>query len=58
MGQTGSRVVSKLTSSFSFSGGSTDSSMDPDEFEEKRKAVVRFGGKLPLVYSRRGYESF
>jgi hypothetical protein len=51
MGQTGSRVVSKLTSSFSFSGSGV---VDPDDIEEKRQAVVRFGGKLPLVYSRRG----
>jgi hypothetical protein len=48
--------VGKLTSSFSFSGGPSVSSDDddPEVFEEKRKAMVRFGGKLPLIYSRRG----
>lgn len=61
MGQTGSKVVNKIASSFSFSDDS--SPKDPfslDEVDEVgqagevKKTVGRFGGKIPLVYARRG----
>ena len=51
MGQTGSKVVNKITSSFSFSSGPT---LSAEEVDEARAAIVRFGGKIPLVYLRRG----
>jgi len=52
MGQTGSRVINKISSSFSFSGEpiSEEDAQNPQVAE---KALARFG-RLPLVYSRRG----
>ena len=49
MGQTGTKVASKIVNSFSFSGAVTD---DLDESVER--TLVRFNGATPLVYSRRG----
>lgn len=48
MGQTGSRVVSKIANSFSFSGSAED---DPDC---GGGTLARFKGGTPLVYTRRG----
>lgn len=49
MGQTGTKVASKIASSFSFSGSATTE----DEVINGEKTLARFGG-TPLVYSRRG----
>ena len=49
MGQTGSKVINKISSSLSFSG----STLAEGGEDVARTAVARFGC-LPLVYSRRG----
>ena len=52
MGQTGSRVINKISSSFSFSGEPL-SEEDAQNPQVAQNALARFGC-LPLVYSRRG----
>ena len=47
MGQTGTKVASKLANSFSFAG-----TLPEDEHDST--AIARFKGGTPLVYSRRG----
>lgn len=50
MGQTGTKVATKIVNSFSFSGA-----VDADELDESgQRALARFQGSAPLVYSRRG----
>ena len=46
MGQTGTKVASKIANSFSFAGGITE--------DEAEGTLVKFKGNSPLVYSRRG----
>ena len=46
MGQTGTKVASKIANSFSFAGGITE--------DEAEGTLVKFKGSSPLVYSRRG----
>ena len=55
MGQTGSRVMNKISGSFSFSGAPTDDETGTAVClnEGQAKALARYG-RLPLVYSRRG----
>jgi len=55
MGQTGSRVMNKISGSFSFSGAPTDDESGTAVClnEGQAKALARYG-RLPLVYSRRG----
>lgn len=57
MGQTGSRVMNKISGSFSFSGsptaGGDGSGADLTLSDGQVKALARYG-RLPLVYSRRG----
>ena len=53
MGQTGSRVINKISNSFSFSGEPL-SEEDAQNPQVAKNALARFGC-LPLVYSRRGY---
>ena len=48
MGQTGSRMVSKIANSFTFHGSPEEMQCDVDS-----GAVARFSG-TPFVYSRRG----
>ena len=48
MGQTGTKVASKLVNSFSFSAA------DEKEIEIEDGTVVKFRGNTPLVYNRRG----
>lgn len=52
MGQTGSRVINKISNSFSFSGEPL-SEEDAQNPQVAKTALARFGC-LPLVYSRRG----
>jgi len=49
MGQTGSRMASKIANSFTFHGSPTEDM----NCEEATNAVTRFKG-TPFVYSRRG----
>ena len=46
MGQTGTKVASKIANSFSFAGGIPE--------DEAEGTIVKFRGGTPLVYSRRG----
>ena len=48
MGQTGTKVASKLVNSFSFSA------TDEKEIETEDGTIVKFRGNTPLVYNRRG----
>ena len=48
MGQTGTKVASKLVNSFSFSAA------DEKEIETEDGTIVKFRGNTPLVYNRRG----
>jgi hypothetical protein len=50
MGQTGSRVFNKISSSFTFHGSPTD---DPFDLTTASTAVASFKG-TPFVFSRRG----
>lgn len=50
MGQTGSRVFNKISSSFTFHGSPTD---DPFDLSAATTAVASFKG-TPFVHSRRG----
>jgi hypothetical protein len=50
MGQTGTKVASKIANSFSFNGGVTAYGDDNDG-----ATIVKFRGATALVYSRRGY---
>ena len=52
MGQTGSRVINKISNSLSFSGGPFGDT-DAETVQSAQTALARFGC-LPLVYSRRG----
>jgi len=52
MGQTGSRVINKISNSFSFSGEPLNEE-DVQNAQVAKNALARFGC-LPLVYSRRG----
>jgi len=52
MGQTGSRVINKISNSFSFTGEPL-SEEDVQNAQVAKNALARFGC-LPLVYSRRG----
>ena len=60
MGQTGSRVINKISGSFSFSGSPTEGEAGEGLKaagvvlnEGQATALARYG-RLPLVYSRRG----
>ena len=48
MGQTGTKVASKLVNSFSFSA------TEEKEIETEDGTIVKFRGKTPLIYNRRG----
>jgi len=55
MGQTGSKVINKISGSFSFSGSPTDEEDGTavSLTAGQAQALARYG-KLPLVFSRRG----
>jgi len=57
MGQTGSRVMNKISGSFSFSGNPSDEgevgATSVTLNQGQATALARYG-RLPLVYSRRG----
>ncbi|XP_023322771.1 tumor suppressor candidate 2 [Eurytemora carolleeae] len=50
MGQTGSRLVNKLSSSFTYHG----SPSEEFNFEDADRVVASFKGGTPFVYSRQG----
>jgi len=54
MGQTGSKVASKLVNSFSFTGAVSEEEILENIEKCDGKTLERFRGSAPLVYSRRG----
>jgi len=54
MGQTGTKVASKIVNSFSFTGGVSDEDIEQCLGQCDGQTLERFRGSAPLVYSRRG----
>ena len=50
MGQTGTKVASKIVNSFSFTAATEEEILERCD----ENTIARFRGSAPLVYSRRG----